>query len=284
MLGYDDPFANVGDTAAAVYYSNLRVVELAPYISNQPVSLTVNQFQSAGFTADAIGTGPFTNVWYQGSSVVSSNVVSTSGDAAAYSIASAAPANDGNYTLVVSDQAGSITSSVVTLSVIVAPAVTNAPVNITTNWHVNVSFSIGVSGTPSTYQWSTNGVDLTNSSHISGATSSTLTIYDIEPSDAGAYTVLVTNAAGVISNSATLTVIIPPSPDITDFTLNGTNASFVFTSTDIYDTTNSFTLQSSTNVTGPYTDVSTSITNSGDSYYITLPKGGPTEFYRIIHQ
>ena len=36
MLGYDDPNADISDTSAFVYFSNVRVVELSPYILVQP--------------------------------------------------------------------------------------------------------------------------------------------------------------------------------------------------------------------------------------------------------
>jgi len=284
MLGYDDPYGNVGDTGAAVYYSDLRVVEIAPFISNQPVSLVVNQGQTATFTAGAVGTAPFTNLWYFGSTLLSSNVVSAATDSNSLVIPGAATANAGSYSLVVSDVAGAITSSVVSLGVIVPPAITNGPVNITTNWHVNVAFSVGVSGSAPVYQWSTNGVALTNGSKFSGATAATLTIANIQLSDAGRYSIVVTNAAGTASNSATLTVIIPPSPSFTGFGLVGTNSSFTFTSTDIYDTTNSFILQSATNVTGPWTNIATTVSSNAGEFQVVVPKKGPTEFYRLEHK
>ena len=45
MLGYLDPNRDVSDYSAFVYYSNLRVVELSPFIpwTNQPMSLIVTQ-------------------------------------------------------------------------------------------------------------------------------------------------------------------------------------------------------------------------------------------------
>jgi hypothetical protein len=223
-------------------------------------------------------------VWYFGSTPVLTNVVSTAADATSYKIPFAGPANEGNYSLVVCDTAGSITSSVVTLSVIVPPAVTNSSLSITTNWHVTVSLPAGISGTSPTYEWSFGGSTVTNGGRISGATSGALTISDLQLSDSGTYTVVASNAAGAITNTVSLTVIKPPSPDITAFSLSGTNASFVFGSSDIYDTPGSFTLESSTNVAGPYTPVSTTITNSGTNFYITIPQGGPTEFYEILHK
>jgi hypothetical protein len=75
------------------------------------------------------------------------------------------------------------------------------------------TFSVLAFGKTSlSYQWSKNGTN------IPGATQSSLTIRPIAQSDAGSYTVLVTNIAGFTnSTSATLTVLSPPTnpPSIT---------------------------------------------------------------------
>jgi hypothetical protein len=71
-----------------------------------------------------------------------------------------------------------------------------------------VQFNVAASGVPDpTYQWYFNG------SPFSGATSSTLSFTSARASDAGEYTVTVTNAVGnVTSNKATLTVTAAPTP------------------------------------------------------------------------
>ena len=54
MLGYLDPISDVSDPASAfVYYSNVRVVELSPYITNQPISLIVTQGANVVFNSAA---------------------------------------------------------------------------------------------------------------------------------------------------------------------------------------------------------------------------------------
>ena len=66
----------------------------------------------------------------------------------------------------------------------------------------SATFTAAAVGAPSpTCQWARNGVPL------AGATSATLTLAQVQPSDAGAYTLTVANAAGqVVSRPATLTV------------------------------------------------------------------------------
>src|SRR5882762_7297868 len=91
-----------------------------------------------------------------------------------------------------------------------------------------VTFSVtATSGTTMTYQWYKNGVA------IPGATSSSYTILTVLGSDAGAYTVKVTNAGGsVMSDTAYLN--IPPPPTIisqpqSQTVLVGQSASFLVT-------------------------------------------------------
>jgi fibronectin type 3 domain-containing protein len=83
-----------------------------------------------------------------------------------------------------------------------APSITTQPASQTVNAGQSVTFSVVATGTaPLSYQWQKNG------SNISGATSSSFTISPAQTSDAGNYTVVVSNSAGsVTSNTATLTV------------------------------------------------------------------------------
>lgn len=87
------------------------------------------------------------------------------------------------------------------------PNITTLPVSQTKQVGETVSFSVVASGaTALSYQWKTNGVNLVNGGNISGATSSTLTIANVQKSQQGIYTVDVTDTAGTLSASALLTV------------------------------------------------------------------------------
>lgn len=83
-----------------------------------------------------------------------------------------------------------------------APVITTQPQSQSVNVGANVVFSVVATGTPNpTYQWNKNG------SAISGATGTTLSITNAQTTDAGTYTVTVTNSLGsVTSEGATLTV------------------------------------------------------------------------------
>lgn len=84
----------------------------------------------------------------------------------------------------------------------VAPSITTQPGAVSTVEGQAATFTVAASGTaPLTYQWRRDG------SPIAGATSSSLVIAAAQPSDAGSYTVVVSNSAGsTTSAAATLTV------------------------------------------------------------------------------
>lgn len=84
----------------------------------------------------------------------------------------------------------------------VAPSITTQPSSVTVTSGSSASFTVAASGTsPLSYQW------YLGSSAISGATSATYSISSATSSQAGSYSVVVTNAYGsATSNSATLTV------------------------------------------------------------------------------
>src|SRR5262249_48842651 len=116
----------------------------------------------------------------------------------------------GTYTVVVANGAGSITGNPATLTVTPAPAapvITTQPVSQTATVGGNVSFDVVATGFPApAYQWKKNGAD------VAGATAATLSLTNVQLTDAGTFTVVVSNSQGsVTSNPAVLTVNPPPS-------------------------------------------------------------------------
>ena len=67
------------------------------------------------------------------------------------------------------------------------------------------TFSVAATGTGLNYRWSKDGVPITKDSRITGGDSSTLSFKSVQKSDAGSYTVLVSNSlCSVVSAPATL--------------------------------------------------------------------------------
>jgi hypothetical protein len=85
----------------------------------------------------------------------------------------------------------------------VAPAIAAQPQDSTVLRGVAATFSVTASGIPApAYQWKFNGAD------IPGATASAYAKTNVQPGDAGSYSVLVTNVAGsVLSSNALLSLI-----------------------------------------------------------------------------
>jgi len=110
---------------------------------------------------------------------------------------------------------------------VVSPArILGGPASRTNNLGTTATFSVTVMGTPPlTYGWKKNGTNLVDTAHVSGSTNGTLTIQNVDFSDAGSYTVAVSNnVSGTVSAPAALIVkeTIPPSLSVsshTDFQL-----------------------------------------------------------------
>lgn len=170
---------------------------VAPTIATQPQNAVANQGQSATFTVAANGTAPLTYQWRRGGASVAG------GTGAALTISSAQPGDAGSYDVVVSNSAGSATSSAATLTVNLPPTITTQPQGQAVLAPAAATFSVTATGTaPLAYQWKRNGAD------IAGATASAYSTAATGAADDGTvYTVSVTNMAGTTASaSATLTV------------------------------------------------------------------------------
>gem|GEM_PF-1244248 len=100
------------------------------------------------------------------------------------------------------------TSALGSFAPLTAVSFTTHPNNQSVTLGQSASFVVTVSGTaPYTYQWRKGGADLGDGGRISGATTATLTIANVQSGDADSYDVLVGNLLGTLgSNPATLTV------------------------------------------------------------------------------
>ncbi len=88
------------------------------------------------------------------------------------------------------------------------PTVTSQPASQLVDEGTVATFTVGGAGQgPFTYQWLFNGLALNNAGDIRGARSATLSLSNVQPSQAGGYSVVVANIGGnLLSANATLTV------------------------------------------------------------------------------
>ena len=102
------------------------------------------------------------------------------------------------------------------------PQISVAPQNRTDSVGSTATFSVTATGAAQlTYQWSKDSTNLVDTGAISGATTSILTINNVQLTNAGSYAVLVTNVYGNMSTGAVLTVTL--SSPVTDFNYTTNN-------------------------------------------------------------
>jgi sugar lactone lactonase YvrE len=117
-------------------------------------------------------------------------------------------AEAGNYTVIVSDATGSVTSSVAVLAVYTLPAITTQPVNQSVLAGNNAAFSVSATGTaPLSYDWFFEGANM-----VQSGSSNILAIEDAGTNNAGSYAVVVSSPYGAVTSQvAILTVGFAPS-------------------------------------------------------------------------
>lgn len=84
------------------------------------------------------------------------------------------------------------------------------PVSQTVAVGATLTLSVGATGSPApTLQWRRNGTNL------AGATGTTLTLSNLQPAQAGDYTVVATNSAGSVASAIATVTIVPAVPEFT---------------------------------------------------------------------
>jgi hypothetical protein len=212
-------------------------VHTAPSITTQPASRTVTAGQTATFSVAATGTAPLTYRWLRSGTVISGATSSTYTTAATKTSDNAA-----QFAVVISNSAGTITSSVAVLTVHTAPSITTQPASRTVTAGQTATFSVAATGTaPLTYQWQWRR----SGTVISGATSSTYTTAATKTSDnAAQFTVTVSNSAGTITSSVAVLTVHAPT-----LLLNATSTTLAFGDVNVSSSTSK----------------SVTLTNAGDS-------------------
>jgi hypothetical protein len=197
---------------------------IAPTISGQPTNTTVVLNATATLTVVANGSGPLNYQWQH------ANTNLPGANSATLVIASARLADAGVYRVVVTNGAGSITSQDATLTVLAPPDISVPPQTQTAVAGTTAQFSVTASGTaPLRYQWRFNNGDLI------GQNDAVLVLNNVQPANAGNYTVVITNTAGSVTSApAVLVVNVPPTitSDPTNVTvLDGESATFMVSAT-----------------------------------------------------
>ncbi len=186
--------------SAFSFPADLSIVE-PPVIANDPVGGVVPASTNFTFIVGTFGTTPFSYQWRfnQNDLPLATNI--------SLLLTNIQAANAGDYTVVITNLYGSVTSSVAVLVVTpAAPVFTLNPIGRTATKGAEVTFTATAKGSePISYQW------LFNGTNVPGATGSNFVITNAQYANAGIYSALATNIAGASnSTDATLTVTPPP--------------------------------------------------------------------------
>ncbi|MFC3146113.1 immunoglobulin domain-containing protein [Piscinibacterium candidicorallinum] len=204
-----------------------------PSIVTQPVNTTVTEGNTATLAVGVNGTTPMSFQWSRGGVPISGAT------AAAFTVTSAAAANAGNYSVTISNSAGSVTSNTVSLTVnaptnppaAVAPSISTQPLGLTAAAGQTVTFGVSANGTgPLSYQWQRNGNAIANSN------SPVLSLSNVQTANAGDYTVTVSNSAGSVTSSPA-SLVVTPAPTLPVITASPQNRSVPLGSTATFTAT-----------------------------------------------
>jgi autotransporter-associated beta strand protein len=197
-------------------------------ITGQPQNAIVSTNDPVTFTVSATGSAPLGYQWYFTDNINNPAVAIPGANGSSYFIASADGTNNGLYSVVVTNDYNSVTSSVALLIVGNVCSQLAGPFDQTVIQGNNATFSatVVIANPQPTFQWQTNGVD------VPGATSTNLTLNNVQYNVLNGATVslIASNAACIVTNQATLTVIVTPviAPQPANITANvGDSASFV---------------------------------------------------------
>jgi len=193
-----------------------------PAISNSPANVTILPGQSATLSVGATGTPPLYYQWSQ------NNIAIAGATNNSFAINNATIANQGIYSLTLSNAVGIAQSASAFVTVLLPPTIMVQPTNQVVVIGNNIAIStVASSSTPITYYWLKNGTFfITNAS-------GTLNLNNIAATDLANYSVVLSNMSGTVTSQiATISSLnngLPPTittqPQNTAAAL-GNNASF----------------------------------------------------------
>jgi hypothetical protein len=190
----------VADAVRLVYSPIQEAVP--PTILAQPQSQTTTQGANVAFNVEAMGTEPMGYQWRFNAVNIPNATDAT------INLTNVQPSDAGNYTVVLTNSVGAVTSSVATLTVLGAPTILSQPQSLAVSIGSNAVFYVLADGAPPlTYRWKKNDIDLTDAGTVSGAASPNLTILGALPSDAAVYTIEVSNNFGSVTSTPALLVV-----------------------------------------------------------------------------
>ncbi|MDB6029588.1 MAG: N-acetylmuramoyl-L-alanine amidase LytC [Verrucomicrobiales bacterium] len=245
---------------------------VSPKITTQPIGSTNLPATTATFSVVAGGQTQLSYQWRRGTTNLSDGIHISGATSATLTLSSVSPDDEGNYSVVVTNLAGTATSTSASLVVLKAPIILTQPADQSVYRGENATFNVMADGTPPLfYQWRFNSAD------IIGATNSSYTRFSVSLLDVGDYSVAVNNAADtVVSQDAVLAVI---TPDIQSVDASAGN----FTLTWKALSGKTYRVQYKNNLEdADWTDLLPDVTASGATASKSDSIGNAQRFYQVI--
>jgi hypothetical protein len=181
-------------------------VELPARILSNPTDVVTTNGDTVVLTVQGDGSGPLFYQWYFNETNLLIN-----GTNAVLQLSNVSSAQAGNYTVVLTNAYGSVTSTPATLTVFSPPVIVSQPQAQTVTAGSVAVFVISATGNPApAYQWLWNG---TNS--LAGANGPILMLSNVQDAQAGLYSVVVTNMIGSVTSVPVALTINGAAPAIT---------------------------------------------------------------------
>jgi uncharacterized repeat protein (TIGR03803 family) len=222
-----------GSYAATVWFTNLNDglvqsrqlildVVVAPVISQQPAGQTVPMGGTATFTVGTASNALLLFQWEEnGTNLTDGGNISGSASSTLV-ITNVSAADVGTYKVVVSNAANVAVSDGAALAITAsAPVIISPPASQAAPQGGSATFTVTAAGSaPLSYQWQWNTTNLTDGGVVSGSATSALTLMNLSPSNAGTYSVIVSNSLGSTPGGAAgLTVVSFTAPGVALSTL-----------------------------------------------------------------
>ena len=181
-------------------------------ITRQPQTQMAFLGENVAFSVATYGRLPVSYQWRKNGQNLSDAGNLSGASARTLILTNLAVTDAANYSVVVSNASGSITSATARLEILVSPPyIVSGPEDQTVLLGASATFSVEADGDePLSFQWQQNGTNLTEGGNIMGSSTSTLTVSNTSAASVGTYSVIVSNPLDWISSEGALLTVVPP--------------------------------------------------------------------------
>lgn len=185
-----------------------------PTVVSSPTNRTVAQGTTVYLTVSGYGVGPLSLQWRGKTNLALSPIFENIPGATNATLVLSNIQDSAAYLLRIDNSSGPVGSTVATITVLRAPTIVSNPVSRAVVIGSSAVFSAIIDGGQLSYRWLKNGIDLPpgfNGTNFIYQTNSTLTVAVTNVSNGGGYSIVGSNAFGVVTSAvAQLSVILAP--------------------------------------------------------------------------